>query len=300
LIAVVFAGAAFLFAALYFLLRRSVKLASEQVKEIIEDAHTNRQIRIQSPDKQLEKLLAEVNRLLEARQTDRIVHERKEREIRKQISNITHDLRTPLTSMLGYVQLLQEDDVTADEAQEYLKVVEKRAQALRSLIVGFYDLSRIEARDYPVVMQQSDLQILLKRVLADYYPEFAAAGFRVNLDLSEAGCIVSADEEIVARIYMNLLQNVLKHGRNSLTVFQGMKDGRYIAAFANETDSLREDDVPRLFERSFTANQARTEHNTGLGLAVVKELMQQMGYRVRAEYSAPVFTVYLEWHKHKK
>jgi len=295
--AVVFASAAILFAALYLLLRRSVKLAADQIRQIQSSPHTNRQINYHSPDKQLEALLVEVNRLLSAKQADRILHERKEREIRKQIANITHDLRTPLTSMLGYIELLQEDNISAEEAQEYLAIVENRARVLRSLIGGFYDLSRIEAHDYPVILQKIDLQALLKRALADYYPEISAAGFQVVLDLPEGSCPVIADEEIVMRIYMNLLQNVLKHGQRSLYLFQGVKDGQYVTILSNETSTLQETDFPHLFERSFTADRARTEQNTGLGLAVVKGLMQQMGYRVHAEYIAPLFTIYLEWDK---
>ncbi|WP_042205177.1 sensor histidine kinase [Paenibacillus durus] len=294
---VVFAGAAILFAALYLLLRRSVKLAAEQIRHIQFDLRTNRLIHFRSPDKQLEALLVEVNRLLSARQAERILHERKERQIRKQIANITHDLRTPLTSMLGYIELLQEDNISAEEAQEYLTVVENRAKALRSLIGGFYDLSRIEAGDYPVLLHKVNLQVLLKRALFDFYPEITAAGFQVTLDLSEGNCSVIADEEIVMRIYMNLLQNVLKHGHRSLHLFQGVKEGKCVTILSNETSSLQEEDLPNLFERSFTADRARTEHNTGLGLAVVKGLMQQMGYRVHAEYNVPLFTIYLEWDK---
>lgn len=292
---VVFVGTTILFAALYWLLRRSVKRAAGQVRQIQSDFHTNRQIRSDSPDKQLEALLVEVNRLLTAKQEDRIRHERKEREIRKQIANITHDLRTPLTSMLGYIELLQEDNLSAEETQEYLTIVENRTKALRSLISSFYDLARMEAYDYPVILQKLDLLVLLKRALADCYPEISAAGFQVVLDLPEGNCSVIADEEIVMRIYMNLLQNVRKHGQRFMYLFQGVKDGRYVTILSNETSSLQEEDLPHLFERSFTADRSRTKHNTGLGLTIVQGLMQQMGYRIHAEYNAPLFTIHLEW-----
>ncbi|KWX85557.1 hypothetical protein AMQ83_24040 [Paenibacillus riograndensis] len=290
-----FVGTTLLLAAVYWVVRSSVKRAAGQVRQIQSDLHTNRQIRSDSPDKQLEALLAEVNRLLTAKQEDRIRHERKEREIRKQIANITHDLRTPLTSMLGYIELLQEDNLSAEETQEYLTIVENRTKALRSLISGFYDLARMEAYDYPVILQKLDLLVLLKRALADCYPEISAAGFQVVLDLPEGNCSVIADEEIVMRIYMNLLQNVRKHGQHFMYLFQGVKDGRYVTILSNETSSLQEEDLPHLFERSFTADRSRTKHNTGLGLTIVQGLMQQMGYRIHAEYNAPLFTIHLEW-----
>lgn len=295
MIAVIGAGAALFFAALYLTLRVSIRRAKVQIKEIIDDAPTNRKLRFDSPDKELERLLTEVNRLLAFRQRDLILHERKEREIRKQISNISHDLRTPLTSLLGYIELLQEEGISSEEREEYVKVAEKRARTLQSLVNGFYDLSRIEARDYPIVMEQTDLQLLLQRVLADYYGEIVSAGFQVELELPEASLPIKADDEVVMRIYMNLLQNTLKHGKRTLHVFQGMKDGRCMTIISNETESMRATDVPHLFERSYTSNVARNEQNTGLGLAVAKELMEGMGHSVRAEFNEPVFRIYLEW-----
>jgi len=294
---IVFASVAIFFAALYLLLRRSIKRAANQMREIQSQPHTNRHVHVDSPDKQLEALLVEVNQLLSDKQAERIVHERKERDIRKQMSSITHDLRTPLTSILGYIELLKEGTISEKEARQYMTVVERRAKALRSLIAGFYDLARIEAHDYPVILQKVDLHVLLKRALADYYPEISAAGFEVTIDLPEESCLIIADEEIVTRIYMNVLQNVLKHGKRSLYLFQGMRDGHHVTILTNETSSLQEADVPHLFDRSFTADQSRSEHNTGLGLAIVKGLIEQLGYHVHVEYSEPLFTIYLRWGK---
>lgn len=292
-----FAGTTLLFAALYLLLRRSVSRAARQIREIATDLATNRQTLLHSPDQRLEALLVEVNGLLAARQTDRIRYERKEQELRKQMANITHDLRTPLTSMLGFLELLQEGQLTPEEQQDYLAIVEKRTKALRSLISGFYELSRMEAGDYPLNLQPLNLQTLLKRALAEHYPELTARGFEVVLELPDEQAPVIADEELVLRIYRNLLQNVQKHGERSLHVFQGRKGEKYVTILSNETSSLQEADVPHLFERSFTADRARSEHNTGLGLAIVQGLMQQMGYRVSAEYREPVFRIDLEWSK---
>ncbi len=293
--AALFAGAALLFAALYFMLRRSLKHAVKQLRELQPDLQTNRQLRFHCPDKHLEELLEEVNLLLASRQSERILHERKEEQIRKQIADITHDLRTPLTSMLGYIELLREEGIHAEEAADYLNVVKKRCEALRALIAGFYDLSRIETGDYPVLMQRVDLQLLLKRVLADFYTDFIAGGFHVEVDLQETSHYIMADEEVVTRIYMNLLQNVVKHGQNKLHVFQGMKEGDWVTVISNETAVLQPEDVPYLFERAYTSNRERSGQNTGLGLAVVKGLIQQMGYDVSAQYTAPLFTICLHW-----
>lgn len=287
----------FVFALLFFLLRRSIRYAKKQLKRINAHPDTNRQVYLQSPDKALEELLVEVNKLLTAKQQEQILYQRQEQEIRTQIANITHDLRTPLTSILGYLELIKEE-VTNKDARDYLNIVENRAKAMQALVSGFYDLSRLEANDYPLTLKKVDLNYLLKRILADYYLEFYDADFDVTLDLQDEAYMVIADENCIMRVFSNLLQNVLKYGTASMHIFQGMQDGRYVTVISNQVLSMKAEDVPHVFERSFTADKTRTNQNTGLGLTVVKWLMEMNGYSVTAQYDSPVFSIRLDWSKH--
>ena len=122
--------------------RRSLRGAARQLRELEEQGSAAR-IRLAAPNGTAEDLLEAVNRLLELRRADRAESRAREQELRRQISNISHDLRTPLTSILGYLQLLEWEDLTAAQRAEYLAVVKSRAQALQSLITSFYDLSRL-------------------------------------------------------------------------------------------------------------------------------------------------------------
>lgn len=298
--AILFGITTLVFASLFFLLRGSIRHAKNQLKQINAHPGTNRQVHLHLPDKGLEELLVEVNKILAVKQQEQILYQKQEQEIRTQIANITHDLRTPLTSILGYLALAKEEGVANKYAKDYLDIAENRAKTLQALVSGFYDISRIEANDYPVTLQKVDLNYLIKRILADYYKEICDAGFDVTLDLQDEAHLVIADENCVMRVFTNLLQNVLKHGTASMHIFQGVQAGRYITVVSNQTLSIQPEDVPHVFERSFTADKTRTNQNTGLGLPVVKWLMEMMGYSVSAQYDSPVFSIRLDWSKRQR
>ena len=126
--------------------RRSLRSAARQLRAL-EENQSGARVRLAVPNGSAEALLDEVNRLLELRQADQSAYRQREKALRQQIANVSHDLRTPLTSILGYLQLLDDPGLAEEERKEYLSVVESRARALQSLITSFYDLSRLEVKD---------------------------------------------------------------------------------------------------------------------------------------------------------
>ena len=118
-----------------------------------------------APNAAAEELLTAINTLLDLREQEERDYSRQERAIRQQIANISHDLRTPLTSILGYLQLLEGEGLTAEERREYLAIVQGRAKALQSMIVSFYDLSRLEGGEYPLSRERVDLYHVLRRLV---------------------------------------------------------------------------------------------------------------------------------------
>ena len=122
-----------------YTLEKDIRSCARQLRE-----QPGTPVRMAAPNRAAEELLASINALLRLRQDDAAEHRRQERAIRQQISNISHDLRTPLTSILGYLQLLEGDSLTQEERGEYLEIVRGRAKSLQSLITSFYELSRLE------------------------------------------------------------------------------------------------------------------------------------------------------------
>ena len=254
-----------------------------------------KRLRLASPDRPVEELLAQINGLLEDREQETRALREQEERLRRQIANVSHDLRTPLTSILGYLQLLESERLTHQQRRHYLEIVSDRARVLQDLITAFYDLSRIEGGEYPLDLQPVDLRRALEPLLAGFYEDFERAGFQVTVALDEHLPPVLADPGAVTRILTNLIGNALKHGRAALTIRLDASGGQLVTAFSNDAPGLSPEDLSRVFERFYTADQMRTGQNTGLGLAIVKALAQRMGHTPFAELDDGTFTVGVRW-----
>lgn len=273
---------------------RSLRGAARQLREA-EASHSSARLLMDAPNGAAEELIAAVNTLLELRQADEAAYRAREHALRQQIANISHDLRTPLTSILGYLQLLEGDRLTGAERAEYLAVVESRAKALQSLITSFYDLSRLEGGEFPLSREKVDLAQTISGLLAAFYNDFMDAGFDVNVDLCAHLPPVAADPAGVLRVFTNLIRNALDHGQGRLSVRLFAEDGVVVSECSNGADGMTEEDVAQVFDRFFTSDKMRTGRNTGLGLAIVKALTQQMGHTVDARLENGFFTVRIQW-----
>lgn len=274
--------------------RRSLRSAAAQLREL-EDSGSTTRVRLAVPNGAAEELLQEVNRLLEARRADQAAWREREKSLRQQISNISHDLRTPLTSILGYLQLMEDPDLPEAERKEYLAVVESRSKALQSLITGFYEFSRLEGGEYPLERVPVNLHASLSGLLAAFYNDFTDRGFDMTVELEEGLPPVQADEGAVLRVFTNLLRNALDHGQGGMEVRLFREGDRVVSLFRNQTADLTEEDVPHVFDRFFTSDKMRTGRNTGLGLAIVKALADRMGCPVSAALSDGWFEIKIMW-----
>lgn len=295
-LAVLFGIIAVVFAALWFLSRINLKHAVEELRRI-RRGQTGRRLRLSSPDRQMEALIAEVNHLLDDQQKAEQIHVQSEKERRDEIANISHDLRTPLTSILGYLQLLKQDSCTPAERQEYLQISENRAKSLQALLSGFYDLSRLEAGGYPLELEPLDPAGILYQMAADYYGDFLDAGMEPVLQIPQTLPLIYADRQGITRVFQNLTQNALKHGGETLTISSREEPEWLAICFANPAPELTKEDCARIFDRFFTADRMRTGQNTGLGLAIVKTLCQKMGGKVSASLENGVLTLETRWKK---
>ena len=269
---------------------RNLRSAARQLREVLAGGGASR-LRLEAPNRAAEALMDEINRLLELRQADEAAWRGREQALRRQIANVSHDLRTPLTSILGYLQLLEEEGLGEAERREYLAVVRGRARALQELITGFYDLSRLEGGEFPLVRERVEPAKVLSELLASFYGDFEEAGFRVEVSLAEGA--VLADPGGLLRVYTNLIRNALEHGQDTLEVRLFPEGDRLVTRFANGCAGLTAEDLPHLFDRFYTADKTRTGRNTGLGLAIVRTLARQMGGEVSAALEEDRFSISL-------
>ena len=273
---------------------RNLRAGAKQLRERLESDSLTK-VDLVMPNRAAEELLAAVNYLKESHNQETLESRKREQALRRQIANVSHDLRTPLTSISGYLQLLQNENLTQEERQEYLHIVMSRSETLGTLISTFYELSRIESGDYPISMQPIQLGPLLRRLIAESWSDFEDAGIVVEADLQETVPPILGDEHAVLRILTNLLGNAGKHAYGSLTVRLAAEGGWVVTTFSNPTVDLTEEDANHVFERSYTGDKMRSGRNTGLGLAIVKALAERMGHAVSAYLRQGVFTIEIRW-----
>lgn len=251
-------------------------------------------LRLAAPNPAAEELMAEVNLLLREGEEERTAFRGREQALRQQIANVSHDLRTPLTSILGYLQLLEDPELSKSQREEYLKIIQGRARVLQGLITSFYDLSRLEAGEYPIGREKVDLREVISELLAAFYDELDSH-FEVTVDLPEDLPLVWGDRSALTRVYSNLIRNALEHGSGSLTIQAGQEGGEVVTRFSNAGAELTGEELPHVFDRFYTSDKTRSGRNTGLGLAIVKTLTEQMRGTVAAELTEGIFSVILYW-----
>lgn len=275
-------------------LEKSLREAKKQLDRMRENESKTR-ITLSSPNRAAEELFAAINQVLDLRENSLADYHRQERSLREQIANVSHDLRTPLTSILGYLQLLEAPDLIEEERRQYLKVIEARAKALQSLITAFYDLTRIEGGSYPLEREQVDLYRVLSELIAQFYGDFERSGFDVDVDLDRGLPSVWGDAGAVSRVFANLIGNALKHGHDFLRISLYRLGDSLVTEFTNDGRDLTQEDAAHVFDRFFTADKTRSAQNTGLGMSIVRALVEQMGNEVTAELRDGIFTVRVLW-----
>ncbi len=275
-------------------LERGLLQAAQRMKAQLSNETTVR-LALPCPSRGAEQLLAGLNDLLELRQQERADYRRKEQQLRRQIANVSHDLRTPLTSILGYLQLLEQEDLSPEKREEYFRIVEGRARTLQSFIASFYDLSRIEGGELPLERELVDLGRTLSDQLAAAYEQIEEAGLEMEVDVADGLPPVWADSGAVTRVFSNLLTNALRHGTGALSVKLYREGGCIVSAFSNQAEGITAEDVDHVFERFYTADKMRTGQSTGLGLAIVKALAERMGHTAAARWEDGWFTVLVRW-----
>jgi hypothetical protein len=285
----------FMLAALFFSLRRSISSTRKQMEEIEEHPERNRQLKALASNYEMELLLAKINEIYQARQQERITYQRRETQIRREIENISHDLRTPLASIIGYVDLIEDSQTKDAERKEFLKIIKMRARVLQGFIHDFYELSRMEADEYPFVLDVVHVQSILSEVAVTYYNEFEKKCIQVAVELEEKPGFIIADKIQLNRILNNLVQNALKYSQRQFTIKQFIRNGKCIIQFFNDRGQMKEDQLKFIFDRFYTGDLSRNNKSTGLGLTISKLLVERMNGSIGARIDGDFFVIELSW-----
>lgn len=266
----------------FFFLKKTLRDANKQLREINRNLKENRIVKISVPNKELEELLKDINDSLHIIREERIVYENREKAFRQQIESISHDLRTPLTSMLGYLRIMETEEVSA-EVREDLGTVIRKAERLQELINQFYDFSRVTDLEYYVKLEDFEVTKALREALAEAYGELATRQLEVTTDIPKSEVYVIANEKALQRVFQNLLQNAARYAKSKLSIAVREMKEEVILSFTNDVEGIDENEMEHLFERFYTIEASRSSGSTGLGLTIAKELVEKMKGSMEAE-----------------
>lgn len=283
----------FLFTRL-FSLKKEIKHLSKQLK-LYNSRKTGKKIDMSLFDQDIENLGQEINRLIDLHVKENREKIRFENEQKQAIANISHDLRTPLTSIMGYIQMAESDEATDEEKTEYLLIAKKRAKRLETLLHEFFELSVIESSDYDLKTERINLRNLTIDVLMSFYDRFNQNNIEPTFDIPENDMFILSDRSAVTRVIENLISNAITHSDGNLLIRLEEKDSLARLTVKNDAHSLTQQEVDRIFDRFYMADQSRSGKSTGLGLSIVKSLMDKMNGRIIVNFEEGQLSIACEW-----
>ena len=277
-------------------LRRKIKYMCFVLDDVI-NGNLNQRIRFQNKIGFLNELTLKINGIVEKFQSvnkENIYHEESQKRM---ISNISHDLRTPLTSIMGYLQMIRSEKASETDKKEYMDIVEKRTKSLQQLISSFYDLSRIEGNEYNFNYKKVNLSNVLCENIALFYNDFINNSIEPVIEIEEGIKEIISDEGAITRIFSNLIGNMIKHGKNFVKITLKQENDVIITEFINKATNLTEENVDKLFDRFYTADNSRSDKNTGLGLYITRILVEKLGHNIKANLKEDNLVISIAWNK---
>ncbi|MFJ7368051.1 sensor histidine kinase [Lysinibacillus sp. NPDC098008] len=257
---------------------------------------TTKKINLRFYDKDFERLAEEINYEIDATKKAIADQKRTENELKQAISNMSHDIRTPMTSILGYMQFLEDETIPPHTRQEYMLIVKSSALRLKVLLEDFFELSVIESTDYLLKMEWVQLNDLILEVLVSFYEAFNQQQIEPTIHMPEEMIRVKADPSALKRVIENLVTNALKHSTGHVTITLHHTPAYTELIISNPAPRLQKQDLFHLFDRFYKADQARKGKGTGLGLSIAKSLMEKMNGNLSAELHDQQLLMKCQWH----
>ncbi|ASK64200.1 two-component sensor histidine kinase [Virgibacillus phasianinus] len=293
-ISVISALLAVIFLIRYYLVKKEMKSITKQL-ENYNYHNTEKKVDITFFDKDIEALSVGVNRQIDLIVQANADKRRTEMELKQAVANISHDIRTPLTSIFGYIQLLEAKDVTPEEREEYVAIIKDRTKRLQVLLNDFFELSIIESVDHYLKLETIKMNNVVSEVLMEFYDQFTERDLKPIIMLPKEKISIIADESAVKRVMENLINNAIKHASGNVSISLVQGDSKVIMTISNDANQLDRNDLDMLFNRFYTADQTRSSQGTGLGLSIAKGLMQKMNGNLIAEYKESKLIMKCEW-----
>ena len=279
-----------------FVFRRGIQ---KQLKEIsqklekIQDTDSDENIMMFTDEQALMELLVQINRLLENQRKMKVDYRRSQISAKKMLSNISHDIKTPMTVILGYLEIMR---INGDKEDEMLLKVEQKAKRVMELINQFFTLAKLEAGDMELEISRINICEVCRENILDFYELLKQKEFQVEVKIPEEAVFIMGNKEALHRILYNLISNVIRYGLDGRylgLVLRSVKNDVYIDVI-DKGKGIEKEFAGNVFERLFTMEDSRNRRiqGNGLGLTIAQTLAQQLGGEIVLESEPNVKTTF--------
>ncbi|MEF3327475.1 sensor histidine kinase [Oceanobacillus oncorhynchi] len=265
------------------LLYWDIRRITSQLKGINENFGTNELIRTNTHSRGLLRFIENINQLIHLFKQDQQRKQRREEALKQEITNLSHDLRTPLTSIKGFSELMADPSLSDAEKKDFLAIIQKKIDHLTMMVDQFYELSQIESSDQKFSIQQVSLNQLVVDTMLLFYHDFEKNKLQIEIDETAVPPIL-ADEKAVHRIISNIVQNALRYAESYFTI--RLAEEEECVKLEAENDITVLDDkteLHRIFDRSYRMDSSRAGGQLGLGLHIVRQLVMKLGGQIDAK-----------------
>ncbi|NEZ75941.1 HAMP domain-containing histidine kinase [Clostridium botulinum] len=273
------------------------KRITAKLKEILKE-NSRERIKFYNLSTNKKELVREINIFLDKYQSISIDNKNYKEHHQKMISNISHDIRTPLTALMGYVDLLSDNCITKEKKEEYISIIRERGTALKDLMEEFFQMAKLECNDVEITIEKFNISEVVRKNIIIFMNEINERNITPEINIGDEEIFALGDKNYMSRIITNLISNSLKYGYEGNVIGIDLKeDNKWITlSIWDKGKGIDKNELPYIFDRLYTGEKSRNRsfQGSGLGLSIVKNMAQHMNGSITAQsipYEKTIFTV---------
>ena len=261
--------------------KRQVKDICRQLR-FLQECDSNMLITTEMKKGHIGELAELLNTLLKERKKERADYQKKEQMIADIYTNLSHDIRTPLTSLDGYFQLLEETQEENDR-KRYIQIIQERIESLKEMLEELFTYTKLQNGTYELKLEPQNVGQILKETVFSYYDDWAEQEISPQFEITEEPVWIRGNKQALRRTIQNIIKNGLDHGNKEIRIQLSRNEKQMELVFQNKIEPGEQIDISRVFERFYKADKARSKSSTGLGLSIAKGFVEKMHGEIAAE-----------------
>ncbi|MBO0525857.1 HAMP domain-containing histidine kinase [Clostridium botulinum] len=277
--------------------RIKTKRITAKLKNILKE-NSRERIKLYNLSRNKKELVREINIFLDKYESISIDNKNYKDHHQKMISNISHDIRTPLTALMGYVDLLSDNSITKEKREEYVSIIKERGTALKELMEEFFQVAKLECNDVDITIEKFNISEIVRKNVITFMNEINERNITPEINIGDEEIFALGDKNYMRRIITNLISNSLKYGYEGKVIGIDLKEDNkwIILSIWDKGKGIDKNELPYIFDRLYTGEKSRNRNlqGSGLGLSIVKNMVQHMNGSITAKsipYEKTIFTV---------